>query len=159
MAAHVISLKPHSFPIRWLPRASCPRTTRTEAGRPRPPSPEGRDSRSMQTRRDKMSRNKPPNTFPQLQPRVIPKASLRWGVCDRVPSGRGALQVVLRPHSARMRSTQQTRTHRPRQTHNKMPGKAPAWFRGEGSPFSHRCILVSPPTREGYRSLASKEEL
>lgn len=44
-------------------------------------------------------------------------------------------------------------------TQKKTPGKAPAWFRGEGSPFSHRCILVSPPTWEGYRSLASKEEL
>lgn len=89
MAAHVISLKPHSFPIRWLPRASCPRTRKTEAGCPRPPSPEGRDSRSMQTRRDKMSRNKPPDTFPQLQPRLIPKASLRWGSLRPCPSWPG----------------------------------------------------------------------
>ena len=72
-----------------------------------------------------MSRNRTSKTFPKLQIWEILNASLQWGSLWPCPFWRGALQMVLRPHSAHMRSTQQTRPHRPRQT-QKTAWKSPS---------------------------------
>lgn len=78
---------------------------------------------------------------------------LRESVTTHLPS-RGALQMVL-PHSAHMRTTQQTRPHRLMQT-QKTPWKSPSLVSRGRRAFPNAASSVSPPTWEGYRFLASK---
>lgn len=101
-----------------------------------------------------MTKIKTPKIFPKLQIRVIWNASiLRESVTTHLPS-RGALQMVL-PHSAHMRTTQQTRPHRLMQT-QKTPWKSPSLVSRGKRAFPNVASSVSPPTWEGYRFLASK---
>lgn len=101
-----------------------------------------------------MTKIKTPKISPKLQIRVIWNASiLRESVTTHLPS-RAALQMVL-PHSAHMRTTQQTRPHRLMQT-QKTPWKSPSLVSRGRRSFPNAASSVSPPTWEGYRFLASK---